>query len=573
MLTASLRLNTRTPVAPVNPRLFGSFVEHMGRAVYTGIFEPGHETADARGFRSDVADLVRELGVSIVRYPGGNFVSGFTWEDSVGPVDERPVRLDAAWHSIETNRVGIHEFAAWAASAGVEVMQAVNLGTRGVAEAAELLEYCNIPRGTALSDARRANGADEPFDIRVWCLGNEMDGPWQIGHKTADEYGRLAAETARLMRFVDPRIELVAAGSSNAEMPTFGSWERTVLTHTAGLVDHISVHAYYEELDGDADSFLASAVGLDRYLDEVAQIIDEVRSEAGIERPIGISVDEWNVWYQTRFNEVDKEPLLTGEWNEAPRLIEDEYGVTDAVVVGSLLNSLLRHGDRVSMANLAQLVNVIAPIRSEPAGPAWRQTTFHPFERTARFARGEILAVDVSGAPVVETQKYGAVPVVDAAATRDGDDVVLFLVNRSTTDELALSVEIPDVVGLALVDAETLTVPDGLDRHASNSATEPARVGLVPLAGVEVSSESGAAAAAGSAAVSATLPALSWSIIRLAATAAVETRPAATSDIATSDIATSDIAATGTATSASSSASSPSDSSDGTTSSLGDTRA
>lgn len=552
MLTASLRLNTRTPVAPVNPRLFGSFVEHMGRAVYTGIFEPGHETADARGFRSDVADLVRELGVSIVRYPGGNFVSGFKWEDSVGPVDERPVRLDAAWHSIETNRVGIHEFAAWAASAGVEVMQAVNLGTRGVAEAAELLEYCNIPRGTALSDARRANGADEPFDIRVWCLGNEMDGPWQIGHKTADEYGRLAAETARLMRFVDPRIELVAAGSSNAEMPTFGSWERTVLTHTAGLVDHISVHAYYEELDGDADSFLASAVGLDRYLDEVAQIIDEVRAEAGIERPIGISVDEWNVWYQTRFNEVDKEPLLTGEWNEAPRLIEDEYGVTDAVVVGSLLNSLLRHGDRVSMANLAQLVNVIAPIRSEPGGPAWRQTTFHPFERTARFARGEILEVDVSGAPVVETQKYGAVPVVDAAATRDGDDVVLFLVNRSTTDVLALSVEIPDVAGLALVDAETLTVPDGLDRHASNTATEPARVGLVRLAGVEVSSESGAAAA-GSAAVSATLPALSWSIIRLAATAAAETLPAATS--------------------ASSSAASPSDSSDATTSSLGDTRA
>lgn len=559
MLTASLRLNTRTPIAPVNPRLFGSFVEHMGRAVYTGIFEPGHETADATGFRSDVAHLVRELGVSIVRYPGGNFVSGFKWEDSVGPVDDRPVRLDAAWHSIETNRVGIHEFAAWAASTGVEVMQAVNLGTRGVAEAAELLEYCNIPRGTALSDARRANGADEPFDIRVWCLGNEMDGPWQIGHKTADEYGRLAAETARLMRFVDPRIELVAAGSSNADMPTFGSWERTVLTHTAGLIDHISVHAYYEELEGDADSFLASAVGLDRYLEEVAQIIDEVRAQAGIERPIGISVDEWNVWYQTRFNEVDKEPLLTGEWNEAPRLIEDEYGVTDAVVVGSLLNSLLRHGDRVSMANLAQLVNVIAPIRSEPGGPAWRQTTFHPFERTARFARGQILAVDVSGAPVVDTQKYGAVPVVDAAATRDGDDVVLFLVNRSTTDELALSVEIPDVAGLALVDAETLTVPAGLDRHASNTASEPARVGLVPLAGVEVSS-----GAEVSSTVSATLPALSWSIIRLAATSAAATIPAATSAPATIPAATS---------AAATSASSPSESSDPTTSSLGDTRA
>jgi alpha-N-arabinofuranosidase len=273
-----------------------------------------------------------------------------------------------------------------------------------------------------------------------------------------------------------------------------------------------------------------------------------------------MSVDEWNVWYQTRFNEVDKEPLLTGEWNEAPRLIEDEYGVTDAVVVGSLLNSLLRHGDRVSMANLAQLVNVIAPIRSEPGGPAWRQTTFHPFERTARFARGEILSVDVSGAPLVDTQKYGAVPVVDAAATRDGDDVVLFLVNRSTTDELALSVEIPDVAALALVDAETLTVPDGLDRHASNTAAEPSRVGLVPLAGVEVSS--GAEDSSGaevSSTVAVTLPALSWSIIRLAATAAPATLPAAPLSAATS--------------AAASSASSPSDVSDATTSSLGDTRA
>ena len=227
MAKAHLRVHADESVAVVSDRVFGSFVEHMGRAVYTGIFEPGHPTADSRGFRADVLELVRELGATVIRYPGGNFVSGFRWEDSVGP--DRPVRLDVAWHSVETNLVGLHEFAGWADTAGVEIMQAVNLGTRGIADAAALLEYSNHPGGTALSDQRRANGRTDPFGIRVWCLGNEMDGPWQIGHKTADEYGRLAAETARVMKWVDPGVELVVAGSSNADMPTFGSWERTVL--------------------------------------------------------------------------------------------------------------------------------------------------------------------------------------------------------------------------------------------------------------------------------------------------------------------------------------------------------
>ncbi len=263
-------------------------------------------------------ELVRELGVTVVRYPGGNFVSGYRWEDGVGPRSERPVRLDAAWHQTETNQVGLHEFATWAAQAGVEVMQAVNLGTRGIEAAGDLLEYSNHPGGTALSDRRRANGAEEPFGITLWCLGNEMDGPWQIGHKTADEYGRLAAETARYMRFLDHRVELVVAGSSNMEMPTFGEWERTVLRHTADQADHISVHAYYEESDGDVASFLASAAGLDRYLDTVAGIIDEVREELGLTKQIGISVDEWNVWYQRDWNDNHKDAVLSGDWPVAP---------------------------------------------------------------------------------------------------------------------------------------------------------------------------------------------------------------------------------------------------------------
>ncbi|MCC4909261.1 alpha-N-arabinofuranosidase [Microbacterium sp. cx-59] len=503
-MTSSTRivLDPAAPGAAVPPRLFGTFVEHMGRCVYDGIHEPGHPTADTAGFRRDVLELVRELGATVVRYPGGNFVSGYRWEDGVGPSDERPVRLDAAWHSTETNQVGLHEFADWAEQAGLELMQAVNLGTRGAAEAADLLEYTNHPAGTALSDRRRRNGRDEPFGVRLWCLGNEMDGPWQIGHKTADEYGRLAAETARLMRFIDPDIELVAAGSSNHEMPTFDAWERTVLRHTAGLVDHISVHAYYEEAPGDPESFLASGVGLDRYLGDVARIIDEVRAEEGIEKPIGISVDEWNVWNQTRWNEVDKPDVFTGDWPVAPRLIEDDYTVTDAVVVGSLLITLLRRADRVTMANLAQLVNVIAPIRTEPGGAAWRQTTFFPFQLTATAAAGHVVIPEIAAASV-DTDRYGAVDAVDAVATVDGDDIAVFLAHRSLTE--ATEVELRLGVAAHEVEGVVLTTPDGGDRDTVNAAASQP-VAPVPLR-VETDDDGSV--------LRFTLPPLSWARLRL----------------------------------------------------------
>ncbi|MCS5735960.1 arabinosylfuranosidase ArfA [Herbiconiux daphne] len=513
MFSARVVIDPTTAIGDVPRRLFGTFVEHMGRSVYEGIYEPGHPEAGDDGFRRDVLDLVRELGATTVRYPGGNFVSGYRWEDGVGPRDQRPVRLDAAWHSLETNQVGLHEFADWARDAGLELMYAVNLGTRGIAEAADVLEYANHPSGTALAEQRRANGADEPFGIRLWCLGNEVDGPWQIGHKTADEYGRLAAETARLMTFIDPTIELVAAGSSNADMPTFGEWERTVLRHTMGLVDHISLHAYYEESDGDAASFLASGVGLDRYIDEVAGIIDEVSANAtsvadggaASARPIGISVDEWNVWYQRRWNEVDKPVVMNGEWPEHPRLIEDEYTVTDAVVVGSLLISLLRHSDRVSMANLAQLVNVIAPIRSEPGGPAWRQTTFFPFQLTAALASGAVVRPVVS-APQIDTARYGSVDAIDTVATvAESGRTVLFAVNRSLDEPAELTVSLPAAgAGLVVGRATTLTVPEGGDRHTSNTAAARP-VAPRDLDGVRLDSTT----------LTATLPPLSWTVIVL----------------------------------------------------------
>ena len=211
-------------------RIYGSFIEHLGRAVYEGIYQEGSLLSDEQGFRKDTLELVRELQVPIVRYPGGNFVSGFRWEDSVGPKDQRPSRPELAWGVIETNQFGLNEFVDWSRKAGSDVMMAVNLGTRGPEDAKNLLEYCNFKGGTYYSDLRKAHGYEQPHDIKLWCLGNEMDGPWQMGHKTAAEYGRVAAETARLMKFMDPEVETVACGSSNLEMPTFGSWSIRFLT-------------------------------------------------------------------------------------------------------------------------------------------------------------------------------------------------------------------------------------------------------------------------------------------------------------------------------------------------------
>src|SRR5690606_15328483 len=461
-------------VSEVPRRIFGSFVEHMGRCVYTGIFEPGHPQADERGFRRDVLALVKEMGPTVVRYPGGNFVSGYLWEDGVGPVEDRPVRIDGAWHTIETNAFGLHEFVDWAREAEVEVMEAINLGTRGVEEARSLVEYANHAGGTYWSDLRRSNGAADPFDIKLWCLGNELDGPWQIGHKTAHEYGRLAQETAKAMRLVDDSIELVAVGSSNRGMPTFGSWEHTVLTHAYEEVDYISMHAYYQEHDGDAESFLAEAVEMDAFIEGVIATIDAVKAAGKQTKEVDIPFDEWNVWDQSGLDTEDQPHQVSKTWRQHPRLIEDTYSVTDAVVVGTFLNSLLRHGDRVRIANQAQLVNVIAPIRSEEGGPAWRQTSFWPFERMARLARGRILRTAVT-ASQISTKRYGDVDAVDTAATWDEETgrVVVFVANRSLTEEADLTVDLRGFGDLRVVNAETLTIPEGGDRHSVNIETAP----------------------------------------------------------------------------------------------------
>jgi alpha-L-arabinofuranosidase len=502
MVHARLTLDPHARIGRVNRRTFGSFVEHLGRSVYDGIYEPGHPAADSRGFRTDVIELVKELGVTTIRYPGGNFVSGFRWEDSVGPRTERPRRLDLAWHSTETNEIGLHEFVSWLESVRSELMLAVNLGTRGTSEALDLLEYANIPSGTALSDQRIANGREQPFAVTMWWLGNEMDGPWQLGHSSADDYGKVAARTANAMRQLDPSVELIVCGSSSAQMPTFGEWERVVLTHAYEDVDYISCHAYYQERDGDTGSFLASAVNMDHFIETVIATADHVKAVKGSEKTINISFDEWNVWYVDRFHNIDR---ITGidNWPAAPRLLEDIYTVTDGVVFGSLMISLLKHSDRVTSASLAQLVNVIAPIMTEPSGPAWRQTTFFPFALTSRLAVGDVLDVRLESVEY-ETAMYGKVPVVDAVATHDVQSgaSAVFLINRSQTEPAIVVIDVHALGDVAVVSALTLTDSDPL---AKNTLAEPTRVAVHELESV----------ATAKGIVTVTIPPISWTALSL----------------------------------------------------------
>ena len=391
----------------VDKRIFGSFIEQLGRAVYEGIYQEGSPLSDEQGFRKDTLELVRELQVPIVRYPGGNFVSGFKWEDSVGPKNLRPARPELAWGVIENNHFGLDEFVDWAKKADTDIMMAVNLGTRGPEEARNLLEYCNFKGGTYYSDMRKTNGHAEPHNIKTWCLGNEMDGPWQMGHKTAYEYGRTAAETSRIMKMLDPEIETVACGSSNLMMPTFGDWEYTVLDECYDLVDYMSLHQYYGNAADDTPDFLANSKGMDDFISGVVSICDAVRAKKHGKKRINLSFDEWNVWYHS--NAADEK---LKKWGQAPHQLEDIYNFEDALLVGSMLITLLRHADRVKMACLAQLVNVIAPIMTSDTG-AWRQTIFYPYMYTSIFGRGTVLNTQVL-APVYDSRNYCDVSYLDS---------------------------------------------------------------------------------------------------------------------------------------------------------------
>ena len=499
MKQANMILDKDYAIARIDPRIYGSFIEHLGRAVYGGIYEPDHPTADAEGFRRDVIDMVRKLGVPVVRYPGGNFVSGFNWEDSIGPRDQRPARLDLAWFTTETNEVGLHEFAHWARKAGSEVMYAVNLGSRGADAARNVVEYANHPSGSYWSDLRIQNGEKEPFGIKLWCLGNEMDGPWQMGHKTAAEYGRAACEAGKMMKWVDPSIELVACGSSSSEMPTFGSWEYEMLDECYDTIDYVSLHRYYGNPTNDTPGFLARSMDLDAFIKTVVSICDAVGGKKHSKKKLNLSFDEWNVWYHS--NEQDKEVWKQGKWNRALPLLEDIYNFEDALLAGSMLITFLRNADRVKIACLAQLVNVIAPIMTRNGGGCWAQTIFYPFMHASCYGRGTSLRALVNS-PVYDCRDYDAVPLIDSTAVM-GDDgsVTVFCVNRDTAEDCVLSIDLRAFDKLRF--AEHIVLHHD-DVKAVNTEEHPDNV--APAAGAPASVDGGRA--------SVVVPALSWNVIR-----------------------------------------------------------
>lgn len=448
------------PIARVDERIYGSFIEHLGRAVYDGIYCPEHGSADEDGFRNDVKELIRELNVPIIRYPGGNFVSSFNWEDSVGPFNERPRRLDLAWRSLEENKVGLNEFTKWARSAGSDVMMAVNLGTRGIADACNLLEYCNHPGNSKYSDLRISHGYKEPHNIKTWCLGNEMDGPWQIGHKTMEEYGRLAEETARAMKIIDPDIELVACGSSYLTIPTFPDWEAVTLKHAYDYVDYISMHQYYGNQKGDSQDFLASSDDMDQFIRTVIATCDFVKAQKRSKKDIKISFDEWNVWYHS--NAADDDITKNHPWQVAPPMLEDIYNFEDALLVGLMLITLLKHADRVKMACLAQLVNVIAPIMTEAkGGKAWRQTIFYPFMHASQYGRGTAL-VPVLSSPKFDTSGHEDVTAVEAVSVYNEElhEVTIFVVNRDLKKDAEMTVDVRSFEGYRVLEHVVLENDD-----------------------------------------------------------------------------------------------------------------
>ena len=473
--SARIAIDEERVIGRISPLLFGGFIEHMGRCVYRGIFDPGSALADEHGLRTDVVAALRELNPRIIRYPGGNFLSGYHWRDGVGPVAQRPRRRELAWQSIETNHFGTHEFITLCRMLGAEPMLGVNLGTGTIEEAGAYVEYCNAPAGTLEADRRVANGAPEPFGVRYWCLGNEMDGPWQIGHMDATAYAVKAREAAKLMKWHDPSIRLTLCGSSSSHMPTYPEWDRIALEICWEYVDYLSLHFYAGNRDDDTDSYLALARQFEDHLDALAGTLRYVKAKLRSRHDVYLSWDEWNVWY--------KDQTMQGGWQEAPHLIEEVYNLEDALVVAQWLNVFLRRCDVLKMACLAQLVNVIAPILTRPDG-ILRQSIFYPFALFSRYASGDSLDLLVQ-APTYATRMFGEQPLIDAAASYDAGQGkgAIFIVHRGRTEPLTLDLEWQ---GRAPYRVASIYQVSGDDPKAANTFDTPDVIGIRTLPGAPV---------------------------------------------------------------------------------------
>jgi alpha-L-arabinofuranosidase len=471
-MPARIYVDSRRTIGPLDKNMFGSFLEHLGRAIYEGIYDPGSPLSDANGFRKDVMEEVSHLGVPIIRYPGGNFVSGYDWLNGVGPRQDRPRVLDKAWNTVDTNQFGTNEFMLWCKLVGTKPLMGLNFGTGSAEKAAALVEYCNIEKGTKWSDLRRSHGVADPYKVEHWCLGNEMDGPWQIGHMTATEYGLKAQDAARQMRAVDPSLKLIACGSSGPGMPTYLEWDREVLEQCYEYVDALSLHRYIgntkDETGSESSKFVAMNLSMEKQIQETLAVCDLVRGHKRSPKQLWLSFDEWNVWYRARSGDA-----MNGHEHTAPHLLEEVYNLEDALLVGGILNSLMRNADRIKIACLAQLVNVIAPIMTNEKG-LLRQTIYFPYSWAIQFARGNVLNL------LVESEKYdagdlGQVPYLDVAATLNPESggVTIFILNRDLDKARSVEINWQGKVPGQVIDAKLLT---GNDLKAFNSFDAPQRI-------------------------------------------------------------------------------------------------
>lgn len=464
-MQAHIYLDSHFHIGDIDPRLFSGFIEHLGRAIYDGIYDPTNPLSDERGFRRDVIAALKPLGMPLMRYPGGNFVSAYDWRDGIGPQAERPVRPDYAWHTIEPNTFGVDEFMAWCQAADIAPMMAVNLGTLGAKEAAALLEYCNLS-GTAWSEQRRANGHAAPYDVKTWCLGNEMDGYWQAGHVPAIEYAYRAAQAGRLMKALDPGIELVCCGSTARSLHTYLNWDREVLEYCWDIVDYVSAHNYSHNRKDDSAWFLAEGVEIESILEDYIGVLQFVRGVKKSNKRVYVSFDEWNVWY--------RETTPNKTWAQAPAILEEHYNLEDALVAAQYLLAFLRHADVVKIACLAQVVNVIAPILTREDG-VLLQSIYYPFALISKYARGGKSLVPAITAPTYQAGGRGETPVLDAAASYDaeGGRLGVFMVNRSLTDSLTCTVETADLRIARIAGMDVLT---GDDPKAANTWETPSHI-------------------------------------------------------------------------------------------------
>lgn len=435
MKKTSIKLNENKIIGKAKRQLYSSFIEHIGRAIYGGIYEPDHATADENGFRQDVIELAKSLSVSYIRYPGGNFVSQYNWKDGIGPKEKRPLLPNLAWHQLEPNLVGIDEFLVWCEKVGCEPIVAVNMGTGTPLEACELLQYCNGTVGY-WAEERKKNGHEQPYNVKYWCMGNEMDSDLQIGHLTAQQYAEKASLTAQMMKAYDPNIKLVFCGSTSFVLPTFPEWDRTVLRVCFNYLDFISCHRYYQydkKTGKDKAEFIGAYKNLDNGIKTLKRVIKEICEEKGIDKPIKISMDEWNIWYQGEGNDD------TSKWFVETAREEPIYSDFDATVFASLVSTLQNNTDIIEIACLAQLINVIAPIMTKHGAGAVKQTIYYPFYYAANLMIGDVLECEIE-CPMIDAGTYGMISGGQASVVKTEDGIVLMYTNL-TSEELEFSLD------------------------------------------------------------------------------------------------------------------------------------